>query len=45
MDPTEVKETVSYKDSEKFDIRVEMIFSVSDIENSNKAHEINSGLW
>jgi tRNA-binding protein len=36
MDPAEIKETISYEDFEKLDIRVGTIISVSDIEKSNK---------
>lgn len=36
MEPAQVKETISYEDFEKLDIRVGTIVSVSDIEKSNK---------
>ena len=36
MKPVPVKETISFKDFEKLDIRVGTIVSVSDIEKSNK---------
>jgi len=36
MEPANVKETISYEDFEKLDIRVGTIISVSNIEKSNK---------
>ena len=36
MEPAQVKETISYEDFEKLDIRVGTIVTIADIEKSNK---------
>ena len=41
MKPAPVKETISFEDFEKLDIRVGTILSVSDVEKSKKLMKLN----